>query len=76
MGNLWALATFVGPILLGAVILWAILRLDRSTGKVASRRKDLNFAYINSSEFNGHKSIRNSSTVDGMVVRLAYIEES
>ena len=50
--------------------------LDRSTGKVASRRKDLNFAYINSSEFNGHKSIRNSSTVDGMVVRLAYIEES
>jgi hypothetical protein len=26
VGNLWALATFVGPILLGAVILWAILR--------------------------------------------------
>ena len=50
--------------------------LDRSTGKVASRRKDLNFAYISSSEFNGHKSIRNSSTIDGMVVRLAYIEES
>lgn len=26
MGNLWALATFVGPVLLAAVILWALMR--------------------------------------------------
>ncbi len=26
MGNLWGIATIVGPLLLGAVILWAILR--------------------------------------------------
>jgi cytochrome c-type biogenesis protein CcmH/NrfF len=26
VGNLWALATLVGPILLGAILLWALLR--------------------------------------------------
>lgn len=26
MGNLWSLATFLGPILLAAAILWAIAR--------------------------------------------------
>ena len=26
MGNLWAVATFLGPVLLAAVILWAIAR--------------------------------------------------
>lgn len=29
MGNLWSLATFLGPILLAAAILWAITRNRR-----------------------------------------------
>ena len=36
MGNLWSLATFLGPILLAAAILWAIARNRRQRpGEVA-----------------------------------------
>jgi hypothetical protein len=36
VGNLWALATFVGPILLAAAIIWAIARNRRQRpGEIA-----------------------------------------
>lgn len=36
MGNLWSLATFLGPILLAAAILWAIARNRRQRpGEIA-----------------------------------------